>query len=717
MMMQGQRFSFWYWLLLIIWSALIVVLLYESALSLPFFFDDFVHYPFVEANNIADIWLTTGELAYYRPLNFTIWRLTYETYGAHPPVVDHAINLALHALNGVLVGWLAAFLWPRSPAAETGGAAALGPAAVDPDVAQGEAEDAEAEDEDGEEDPPADAGELASAPAPVAVDVVPDWWRAFISATLFLAFPFSYQAVPWVGSLSHILVTTLILLSVASYLQMRRSGSRLWAVPSLFFAILAPFAHENGLLIMPFVVLVELTTPQRSNRSRRALRAALLWAVPWLIYLPIWLSLPRVETGRLFANNAEGILQNSVYFLQGLFYPFTGLGGWLRSQVELNDMVTVLLLSGFGAAFALLVQWRYRATRRSLLPWLWYLVGSLPAVLFLVFEYVINGPRLLMVAGVGAAWLWTDVALLLARGRPERVRFRRLRTAFAAALILALLFYNVTFIRDRMELHVALGEGLNQVLEATRVSNERDQRAVIVNFPSWFASRRHVFPLGHEGVLFWPDYVPAGILSAVHTGNFGDIAFVRADAIRPDLEEVYYGLTGPAADWGRLVENPAEVWLTTYQNTDVELVPVGQLGLAAEEVDTNLLTLFRQDGATATLLTAAAAETEDGVRVDLFWRVPRPLEDATVFVHLLDEQGQLVAQADGEPLGGSYPLSQWQGINIVRDTRWIETEPGVVPFAVRVGLYNRATGERLGARTPDGAQWLDDAVSVPLHRP
>ena len=58
-----------------------------------------------------DIWLTIDELAYYRPLTFSLWRLTYDVGQGHMLTVDRAINLVLHAINGALVGILAFRLW------------------------------------------------------------------------------------------------------------------------------------------------------------------------------------------------------------------------------------------------------------------------------------------------------------------------------------------------------------------------------------------------------------------------------------------------------------------------------------------------------------------------------------------------------------------------------------------------------------------------------
>ncbi len=640
------------WLLFALSCLGLTYLLYGAALTLPFFFDDFVHYPFVEANSLARIWLTTDELAYYRPLNFSLWRLTYDLFQRHNPLVDHAINLLLHALNGLLVGWLAGRLWALR----------------------------------GERFP---TGKVQAAEK--------DWWRIALSAALFLFFPFSYQAVPWVGSLSHILVTTLILLGLACYVQLRLSGRLLWAAASLLFAALAPFAHENGVLLLPFVVLVDLTTPGLQNCWRQAAKTGLLWALPLLLYLPIWFSLPRLDGGGLFSNSFEGILQNAAYFLQGIFYPFNSFGGWLHYDRLVHDMTAVLLLSGLGLVVALLIQLTNKATLRSLYPWFWVILAALPAVLFLVFDYVINGPRLLMVAGVGIAWLWSDVLLLLARGSARGSIARTMRVSAAGLLTLLLLAQNGSFVRERMTMHTILGDGFEQVVAATSAANEAGQEAIVMNFPSWLAPRKHTYALGHEGVLFWPDYVPPQIFMAVHTGELGDLKFVKVDGIRPELAAYYYGLTGPAADWPALAAVPAQVLSTAYGMDSVALAPVGEVGESWPQ-HTAPLALFRgaDSQESVQLLAAQIERVEGGLDVETIWQSAEAPGPITLFVHLVDSAGNLVAQADGDPLGGGYPFNQWPRASRAADRRHIAVDDPS-RLAVYVGLYDRQTGARLQA--------------------
>ncbi|MDJ0754506.1 MAG: hypothetical protein QNJ45_13365 [Ardenticatenaceae bacterium] len=83
------------------------------------------------------------------------------------------------------------------------------------------------------------------------------------------------------------------------------------------------------------------------------------------------------------------------------------------------------------------------------------------------------------------------------------------------------------------------------------------------------------------------------------------------------------------------------------------------------------------------------------VEVDLFWRSLETVNvDYDVFVHVIDEAGEIIAQADGQPVAGLAATSIWRPGDLVRDPRVIQL-PDTNFYALRIGLYNRKTGERL----------------------
>ncbi|MEK9164389.1 MAG: DUF2142 domain-containing protein [Chloroflexota bacterium] len=93
-----------------------------------------------------------------------------------------------------------------------------------------------------------------------------------------------------------------------------------------------------------------------------------------------------------------------------------------------------------------------------------------------------------------------------------------------------------------------------------------------------------------------------------------------------------------------------------------------------------------------------AARAGATVPVTLYWQArAQPADDYTVFVHVLDSAGQIVAQSDSQPQTGSYPTRWWDVGETVIDPRGVLL-PADLPrgdYRVIVGLYLAATGERL----------------------
>jgi 4-amino-4-deoxy-L-arabinose transferase-like glycosyltransferase len=101
------------------------------------------------------------------------------------------------------------------------------------------------------------------------------------------------------------------------------------------------------------------------------------------------------------------------------------------------------------------------------------------------------------------------------------------------------------------------------------------------------------------------------------------------------------------------------------------------------------------------------------VRVTLEWSALGEMsEDYAVFVHLLDGEGQVVAQHDGQPGGGFLPTSSWNLGERVEDRHGLlipqDTAPG--EYLLVAGLYLPTTGERL--RVLDGGGAGADSVEL-----
>lgn len=105
------------------------------------------------------------------------------------------------------------------------------------------------------------------------------------------------------------------------------------------------------------------------------------------------------------------------------------------------------------------------------------------------------------------------------------------------------------------------------------------------------------------------------------------------------------------------------------------------------------------------------AMDEKTVRVHLQWEVLHTsTESYTTFIHIVDEQGKLVAQQDRPPLSGFAPTTTWQPGQRIHDTLEVGLPETLPPgrYPVRVGLY---VGER---RLPvrQGEQTIGDFAVV-----
>jgi hypothetical protein len=88
--------------------------------------------------------------------------------------------------------------------------------------------------------------------------------------------------------------------------------------------------------------------------------------------------------------------------------------------------------------------------------------------------------------------------------------------------------------------------------------------------------------------------------------------------------------------------------------------------------------------------------------LQLHWQVDAPpTHDWTVFTHLVDAAGALVAGHDARPGGGSLPTPRWQAGWRVLDEYQISLPAGLPPgdYRLQVGLY-RGDGTRLPAAGP-----------------
>jgi len=145
-------------------------------------------------------------------------------------------------------------------------------------------------------------------------------------------------------------------------------------------------------------------------------------------------------------------------------------------------------------------------------------------------------------------------------------------------------------------------------------------------------------------------------------------------------------------------------------------VELGELWIEAPErlweVPPLGLTLETDLGQSARLLGADVAPLEalttalqgpTTLKVTLAWQARAEMETSyRVFLHLLQPDGSLLVQSDGEPAGWTRPTTGWAVGEVVLDVRNLEIPVDAPPGEYRLvaGLYDPDTGQRLPL--PDG---------------
>lgn len=108
--------------------------------------------------------------------------------------------------------------------------------------------------------------------------------------------------------------------------------------------------------------------------------------------------------------------------------------------------------------------------------------------------------------------------------------------------------------------------------------------------------------------------------------------------------------------------------------------------------------------------TVAPGET---ATLRLRWAASGPATTSyTIFAHLLDEGGELLAQHDKAPLDGAYPTQFWGEGEVISDEHVfaVPADAGAGSTSVLLGFYDPADNARLQRTGGDG---LPDAVQIP----
>ncbi len=503
-----------------------------------------------------------------------------------------------------------------------------------------------------------------------------------LAAALFAAFPFATDAVAWASSLSYPLA---VALALGGILLGAGAGWRYAA--GLALVALAGFAYEPAVMAGPVAFLAVLLTAPRPD-VRRAAPYLLAGAVPLACVLHF------APAGTAYSLNVGNWGANLAMAILAAAYPLAPVLTWTHRLGGAVWPLSVAAMAGVAGALAWAAV-RARQARLLLLGAAWAVLWSAIPLATQQYDWMRDPPRVLYVGAAGVAMLWTAGLTSLAAARRAWVR-----VAIGAAVAVAALAPAAMFVHRTMGLYGRAGDILWQAIGAADEAGP----VLLVNLPGRITPPTRMYPLGHEGVIPMPPPSDADLLVQVHTGKAG-AAFERAaGSILPSLP-YRVELAGPPLSPDD-IRAAGRVMVTTYHAGGTMALEEAGAVMPSAAISTPLARF----GDRLLLLSADCRREGGQVTLIATWHLTAQEDGGpTVFAHLLDADGRLVAQADGDPIRGLYPIAQWRQGDTVRDVRvFRDAPPG--PLTVAFGVWEPSVGTRWVATDGSGARLADDAV-------
>jgi hypothetical protein len=423
------------------------------------------------------------------------------------------------------------------------------------------------------------------------------------------------------------------------------------------------FHHRALILAAP--ALVYAVWPELAADRRKLIRTFLLCLLIGLLGFLPYLYLPiRAQTG---ANWVYGEPDTWA----GFWDEFTGreaeqyLGlpdSWAGLAANFNTvnsvLVTDLTVPGIALGIlGLLLALKEKRYRRAAATWL---IGGLTAYMFHVVLYtdILSALILPMTLSMAFGWLFlADIAVhTRCRGRFETRPYNLL---YVASILTVVVLGGVALIRQNLPF----------ITEMTNNTTGLDTIALARNAPPG-STLMLAWGVRHHAVGFARDVL--GKLPDIQlVDHKGDFAAIVAGGMLVTPEYTFYN-------------HPVE-WWEERLGTRVYLRAAAPYLV---QVDTQP-EITQRDVHTITALEHNVHCEADSIVLDVDWYTPmKPDRDLSVFVHLLDADGSVIAQADQfAPVYGWRPLTSWEAGEVVHDVyplpRLADAE------TVRFGLYQQ----------------------------
>ncbi|MCP5095396.1 MAG: hypothetical protein GY943_07585 [Chloroflexi bacterium] len=527
---------------------------------------------------------------------------------------------------------------------------------------------------------------------------------AFLTGLLFALFPFSYQAIAVYGHNVHPTTAGLILFGCHTYLTAWRQKRPFWWSITLICFILSLLSHESAVLFGGFVALVQWNEDQKWPAF--SLKTVSPRQSPWLIFLLLGAAyligyqfLPLTRPPDSGAFDLENLWIRAMYLLQAIIYPLA----WLGNRLPIENAAPIIV--GGTAVLLAWIGWLGRRVQNRLpllLGFGWTGAAYMLIAIPLSTDYLLHGPRLLYLGSVGVALLW---GVLLDR-LFEMASFRWLGVGVGTAVTAFILISSTLFIQERLNAYAQLTSPV-EVVENVMKTRSSEAGVVLVNLPEWLDPGENRYPVGVEFVSMLGHYL---FVDELMVNNLNDSYPVAAVSIPEKLAETPYHYSVhaqtalDAVDFSTIEQH---LFVTSYGDTGLETVHTGWVG--GETAVSTPLAFF----APYQLLQADAIACGATTNISLTWQPTSEVVSPTtsVFVQVLDQNGQLIAQSDGPPLGVRPDMIVGEGRRPLTDLRTLDTANQTVT-AVLVGVYDYVNGERFLAKDAQNNPLPDNAVQL-----
>jgi hypothetical protein len=497
------------------------------------------------------------------------------------------------------------------------------------------------------------------------------WWgqgAGIFTLGIFLALPeIPVRAPVIMNDLPLISLGTVALLAATLF---RKKGTLIWlALSAVIYAAVLQIHPLGVFLIIPLLLILLLPYLPSSIQVTAALRTLLIWGA--IVFL--------ITFATILAIDAQGFIQ---WVYRYNFSPV--LTGYFQRNIQMVrsygvDKWPLFVMAAAGSY--VVVMTRRRVWFGVALVWEWMTLLTLLMLRPLWFHYqVLLLYPLVMIAGGGLFFSFRWL-LSAAEGSPYALRGGIARWSTLCMLV-AFMFFFV----QRTD------QSLRWPLESEEAKAKRTYLANLEGVGK-FALADNQFLVFAGGYLVPPPLadtsfkrITAGLL------NVADLL----DAI------VRYQVPLLVFDTGRLASLPA--FEDSVARIATEQVTIGDsrfyhLDPQVVTPETEVEAVFGDQVLLQGYSVGETVTPGEVLVVTFFWESLVPMDtEYKVFVHLVDEVGELVAQHDGMPFMGANPTAMWETGTRTPDPHVITLE-GVPPgrYELRVGLYSWPSLQRLPA--------------------